>query len=584
MYSHGAQRLDDAHTRFALWAPTCSRVAVELQDCPAQPMEAAANGWFILELACAADACYRFVINDHLHVPDPASREQAGDVHGFSRVVDHSAYSWRHPGWNGRPWHEAVIYELHVGLFGGFEQVEAHLPHLVELGVTALQMMPIGTFPGQRNWGYDGVMPFAPASCYGTPEQLKHLIDRAHDFGLMVFLDVVYNHFGPEGNYLALYANRFFREDRITPWGEAIDFRQQPVRDFFCENALMWLLDYRFDGLRLDAVHAIDDDAFVLELASRVRNAVPKPRHVHLILENENNTANLLSNGFDAQWNDDGHNTLHTLLTGEQDSYYADYATEPTHKLATCLEQGFVYQGQITRHKQPRGEPSGHLPPHAFVLFLQNHDQVGNRVFGERLINLVDIDALKAATVLLLLCPMVPLLFMGEEWGSRRPFLYFTDYHDDLANAVREGRRNEFSEFHQFADLQARQHIPDPNAYSTFARSQPDLAPAQHPRQQEWLTFYKDLLQIRRSHILPGLEQACALSAEVLGDGAVLASWRIGCDQILRIAVNLGEDAVRLPPIPSIAERLYAYRANDDEYRQGVLPYFSALATLERMT
>lgn len=584
MFTHGARRLNDTHTRFALWAPTCSRVAVELQGLAPRPMVAQANGWFSLDLPCQAESNYRFVINDHLRVPDPASRQQLSDVNGFSRVVDHATYKWRQPNWKGRPWCEAVIYELHVGAFGGFKQLEEHLRHLAELGVTALQMMPVGAFPGNRNWGYDGVLPFAPASCYGTPEELKHLIDRAHDFGLMVFVDVVYNHFGPEGNYLGLYANSFFREDRMTPWGAAIDFRQQPVRDFFCENALMWLLDYRVDGLRLDAVHAIEDDGFLLELASRVRSAVPKQRHVHLVLENENNSASLLSNGFTAQWNDDGHNTLHTLLTGEQESYYADYAATPTQMLATCLEQGFVYQGQMTRNEQPRGEPSGHLPPHAFVLFLQNHDQVGNRAFGERLINIADTDALKAATVLLLLCPMVPLLFMGEEWGSRRPFLFFTDYRDDLASAVREGRRSEFSEFSQFADPQTRQKIPDPNAYSSFAKSQPDIAPALRPRQQEWLAFYKDLLQVRRRRLLPGLEQARTLGTQVLGDGAVLASWSIGGDKILRIAVNLGNQAVRLPSLSPLAERLYAHRANDDEYRRGLLPNFSALVTLELMT
>jgi len=346
----------------------------------------------------------------------------------------------------------------------------------------------------------------------------------------------------------------------------------------------MWLLDYGCDGLRLDAVHAIDDDEFLLELASRVRSAVPTPRHVHLVLENENNSASLLGNGFNAQWNDDGHNTLHVLLTGEQESYYADYAESPTHKLAAFLEQGFVYQGQMNRHALPRGEPSGHLPPHAFVLFLQNHDQVGNRAFGERLINISDSDALKAATVLLLLCPMVPLLFMGEEWGSRRPFLFFSDYRDDLAQAVRDGRRNEFAEFSQFANPHTRQQIPDPNAPSTFVRSQPDFALAQRPRQQEWLAFYKDLLHVRRTRILPGLEQVSSLGTQVIGDGAVLASWRIGGEKILRIAVNLGNQAVRLASAPPLAERLYAHRANDDEYRQGLLPTSSALVTLELLT
>ncbi|MDH1265211.1 malto-oligosyltrehalose trehalohydrolase [Pseudomonas sp. GD03944] len=581
MYRHGARRLDGTQTRFALWAPTCDSVAVELQDGSRHPLAAQEDGWYALDLACPAETRYRFVIDDHLRVPDPASRRQVADVHGFSQVVDHAAYAWQHTDWNGRPWHETVVYELHVGLFGGFQQIEAHLPHLVELGVTALQLMPLGAFPGERNWGYDGVLPFAPASAYGTPEQLKHLIDCAHGHGLMVFLDVVYNHFGPDGNYLGVYANRFFREDRMTPWGAAIDFREQAVQDFFCENALMWLLDYRIDGLRLDAVHAIGDDAFLAQLAARVRRAVPAPRQVHLVLENEHNNATLLTRGFDAQWNDDGHNSLHVLLTGEHEGYYADYASEPTHKLATCLEQGFVYQGQLTRHGQPRGEPSGHLPASAFVLFLQNHDQVGNRAFGERLIAIADTDALKAATALLLLSPMVPLLFMGEEWGSTQPFLFFTDYHDDLASAVREGRRSEFAEFSRFSDPEIRQRIPDPNALDTFTRSQPDLAPASRFRQQEWLALYRELLHLRHSRLGAGLDQARSLGAEVLGQGAVSARWRLGDGRALRIDLNLGLITVQAPAPAANAERLHAHRVNLDEFHQGLLPPRSAQVTLE---
>ncbi|MGE8497478.1 MAG: malto-oligosyltrehalose trehalohydrolase [Pseudomonas sp.] len=581
MYRHGAQRLDDSQTRFALWAPTCHNVAVELQDGTQHSLQSGADGWYSLDLACPAEVRYRFVIDSHLRVPDPASRRQVTDVHGYSQVVDHRRYAWQHADWNGRPWHETVIYELHVGLFGGFEQVEAHLAHLAELGVTALQLMPLAAFPGQRNWGYDGVLPFAPASAYGSPEQLKHLIDSAHGHGLMVFLDVVYNHFGPDGNYLGLYANSFFREDRMTPWGAAIDFRETAVQDFFCENALMWLLDYRIDGLRLDAVHAIGDDAFLVELAARVRAAVPASRQVHLVLENEHNTAALLTQGFDAQWNDDGHNSLHALLTGEHEGYYADYAKDSTQKLATCLEQGFVYQGQLTRHGKPRGEPSGHLPASAFVLFLQNHDQVGNRAFGERLIAITDTDALKAATALLLLSPMVPLLFMGEEWGSTQPFLFFTDYHDDLANAVREGRRSEFAEFSRFSDPEIRQRIPDPNDPDTFTRSQPDFTPDIRPRQQEWIAFYRHLLHLRRSRLQPGLDDAHSLGARVLGHGAVTARWRLSNGQRLRIDLNLGLETVHADAPSPAAEQLHAHRVNHDEFRQGLLPPRSVLATLE---
>ncbi|WP_296272476.1 alpha-amylase family glycosyl hydrolase, partial [Pseudomonas sp. UBA6323] len=241
----------DGRVRFALWAPSSSRVELELQDGGLQPMQAQEDGWFVALLECPADSRYRYRIDGQWSVPDPASRRQVEDVHGFSQVVDHSAHVWHHHDWNGRPWHETVLYELHVGLFGGFQQVIEHLPHLADLGVTALQLMPLNAFSGTRNWGYDGVLPFAPANAYGTPEELKQLIDSAHAHGLMVFVDVVYNHFGPDGNYLGVYARQFFHEERTTPWGAAIDFSRPQVRDFFCENALMWLFDYRVDGLRL---------------------------------------------------------------------------------------------------------------------------------------------------------------------------------------------------------------------------------------------------------------------------------------------------------------------------------------------
>ena len=581
MYRHGARWLDPQRARFALWAPDCREVAVEFQDGSLHPLPEAPDGWFEGELECPADACYRFLVDGDRRVPDPASRRQFGDVHGFSRLVDHAGYAWRHPHWRGRPWHEAVIYEVHAGLLGGFSGVEAMLPHLVELGVTALELMPLGEFPGRRNWGYDGVLPFAPDGSYGSPEQLKHLIDSAHGMGLMVFVDVVYNHFGPDGNYLGHYASGFFREDQHTPWGAAIDFRRPQVRDFFCENALMWLLDYRVDGLRLDAVHAIADDDFLAELAQRARAAVEPGRQVHLVLENEHNSASLLQRGYDAQWNDDGHNTLHVLLTGETEGYYADFAEDATAKLATCLAQGFVYQGQANRHGVPRGQPSEGLSPTAFVLFLQNHDQVGNRAFGERLAAMADEDALKAATLLLLLSPMVPLLFMGEEWGSIQPFLFFTDHHGELASAVCEGRRNEFSEFSRFADPALLQRIPDPNAPATFERSLPDLAPNSQPRQREWLDFYRQLLHLRHHQIMPGLPGSHSLGVEVLAPGALSAGWRLGDGRLLRIDINLGADAVETGARSPAGKLLCAHRVNEDEYRQGLLPARSAQAVLE---
>ncbi|CAI8963652.1 malto-oligosyltrehalose trehalohydrolase [Pseudomonas sp. IT-P4] len=554
-WPHGAIMLDAEHTRFALWAPDAYYVSVELENGQSLPLLPQADGWFVSNIRCAAGTRYRYSIDGELEVPDPASRAQAGDIDRHSVVVDPLAYAWQHAAWLGRPWNEAVIYELHVGALGGFSAVEQHLARLVELGVTAIELMPVAQFPGERNWGYDGVLPYAPQASYGSPEQLKHLIDTAHGHGLAVILDVVYNHFGPDGNYLHRYAKGFFREDKHTPWGAAIDLRRREVRDFFIENALMWLLEYRFDGLRLDAVHAIEDPDFIQELARRVRQQTGPARHVWLMVENEHNQASLLEQGYDAQWNDDGHNALHVLLTGETDAYYADYAQNPTEQLARCLSQGFVFQGHLNRHGVARGEPSGHLPPSAFILFLQNHDQIGNRAFGERLHQLAHPQALRAATVLLLLSPMIPLLFMGDEFAVEQPFLFFTSHHGELARQVRDGRRNEFAALSAFADPILREHIPDPNDPQTFAASRPVLPSTGHCEMHD---LYRRLLQIRHRHIIPRLPGARALGTDVLGEAAVSATWRLGDGSQLRIDLNLSASPV-VHTSQTGATRLFEY-------------------------
>lgn len=566
-WPHGAIMLDAQHTRFALWAPDAFYVSVELENGKSIAMLPQADGWFEVEIKCPAGTRYRYNIDGEQDVPDPASRAQASDVHGWSLVVDPLAYHWRQPNWQGRPWHEAVIYELHVGALGGYANVEQHLPRLAELGVTAIELMPLAQFPGERNWGYDGVLPYAPHSSYGTPEQLKHLIDSAHEHGLAVILDVVYNHFGPDGNYLGQYAASFFQEDVHTPWGAGIDFERREVRDFFLDNALMWLLEYRFDGLRLDAVHAIDNPGFLQELAQRVRQQVDTGRHVWLVLENELNQASLLKHDFDAQWNDDFHNVLHVLLTGETDAYYSDFAQDPTAKLARCLGEGFIYQGDTTRHGHARGEPSGGLPPTAFVAFLQNHDQIGNRALGERLHQLCPPQALKAATALLLLSPMIPLMFMGDEANAAEPFLFFTDHHGELAEAVREGRRNEFADFAAFQDPERREHIPDPNALSTLQQSMPTLADQDH------VAFYRELLSLRHRHIVPHLPGSVALGAQVLGDAAVSARWRLGNGSVLQIDLNLSATALEHSTAPHL---IFATPAGDGTH----LPPYSARVTL----
>lgn len=566
-WPHGAIMLDAQHTRFALWAPDAFYVSVELEHGKSIAMLPQADGWFETEVACPAGTRYRFNIDGEMDVPDPASRAQVDDVHGWSLVVDPLAYEWRHSQWQGRPWHEAVIYELHVGALGGYAAVEQHLPRLAALGVTAIELMPLAQFPGERNWGYDGVLPYAPQSSYGSPEQLKHLIDSAHEHGLAVILDVVYNHFGPDGNYLGQYAAGFFQEEVHTPWGAGIDFNRREVRDFFLDNALMWLLEYRFDGLRLDAVHAIDNPDFLQELAQRVRQQVDTGRHVWLMLENELNQASLLRQDFDAQWNDDFHNVLHVLLTGETDAYYSDFAQDATAKLARCLGEGFIYQGHTTRHGHARGEPSADLPPTAFVAFLQNHDQVGNRALGERLHQLCSPQALSAATALLLLSPMIPLMFMGDEVNASEPFLFFTDHHGDLAEAVREGRRNEFADFAAFQDPERREHIPDPNALSTFTRSAPTFA------ENEQAALYRHLLKLRHQHIVPHLPGAVALGAQVVADAAVTARWRLGDGSILQIDLNLGATALDCAASGAV---IFQTPASQD----GQLPPCSARVTL----
>jgi malto-oligosyltrehalose trehalohydrolase len=567
----GATLLAGEQTRFRLWAPGQKQVALQIEGRERVPMQAGENGWFEATAPCGAGAQYRFVLESGLAIPDPASRAQADDVHGPSVVVDPRSYRWRNTDWRGRPWEETVLYELHAGLLGGFAGVQRELKRLAELGITAVELMPINDFPGKRNWGYDGVLPYAPDRAYGSPDDLKALIDAAHDHGLMIFLDVVYNHFGPDGNYLASYAPQFFRDDVSTPWGPAIDFRRAEVRRFFTENAIYWLMEYRFDGLRFDAVHAITEADWLDEMAAAVRATVEKGRHVHLVLEHDGNVADHLRADFDAQWNDDGHHVLHTMLTGESEGYYADYADRPAQRLARCLAEGFVYQGEPSAHRsgEGRGTPSADLPPSAFVLFLQNHDQIGNRAFGDRLTASVDPKKLEAAIALQLLSPQIPLVFMGEEAASTSPYQFFTDHHGELADAVREGRRKEFASFAAFSDPAQREKIPDPNAAETFERSRPQPR-AGHDEREE---LYRKLLALRREHLVPRLPGAKSIGEEAIGEAAVLARWRLGDGAIWSIAANLG----RAPcPLETPAGRLIYGPATD-----GQLGGHTTLAFLE---
>lgn len=543
----GANLIAPGRTQFRIWAPGQRSVSLAIAGRPPLPMARHDDGWFDAEIECGPGTRYRYVLQDGTKVPDPASRAQAGGVHGDSAVVDPAAYRWQQREWRGRPWHDAMIYELHAGLFGGFAGVARELPRLADLGFTAIELMPIAEFPGASNWGYDGVLPFAPQSTYGSPDELKALIDAAHAAGLMIFLDVVYNHFGPDGNYLHLYAPQMFRDDMTTLWGPALDFCRPEVRRFFSENALYWLIEYRFDGLRLDAVHAISDPKWLDEMAAEVRRVIEPERQVHLVLENDDNAVDHLTRDFDAQWNDDGHHVLHVLLTSEREGYYADYADAPAARLARCLKEGFIYQGEPSPYRdgKRRGTSSATLPPTAFVLFLQNHDQIGNRAFGERLTMLACADALEAAIALQLLCPQMPLVFMGEEEASRSPFLFFTDHNKELAQAVREGRRREFARFARFSDPHLVAQIPDPNAAETFEHSRPEPSPGEAEKR---VALYRNLLALRRSEIVPRLDGARALDASAVGAASVLARWRMGDGAILTLAVNLAAEGAAIPP------------------------------------
>ena len=532
----GAQVLAQGGVRFAFWAPGAKKVELEIAG-RFMPLHASREGWFEHLVSTAGPGTlYRYRIDGEVLVPDPASRFQPRDVDGPSEVIAPRSYSWGDHAWTGRPWNEAVVYELHVGTFtpeGTYAGAVKKINSLKELGVTAIELMPLSDFPGKRNWGYDGVLPYAPDSAYGRPEDLKALIDAAHANGLMVLLDVVYNHFGPKGNYLPRYAPQFFTERHKTPWGAAIDFSNPVVRRYFVHNVLYWLEEYWFDGLRFDAVHAIIDDS-KRHILDEIRASVPAGKH--LVLENDANQARFIGPGrYTAQWNDDSHHGYHVLATGESDGYYAAYADAPAKHLARSLAEGFAYQGEVSPFsKEPRGEPSGHLPSSCFVDFLQNHDQIGNRALGERIIQLSEERALKALTAIQLLAPSPPLLFMGEEWGCRQPFLFFCDFDGELGEAVRKGRREEFSRFASF-----KNSIPDPLAEGTFRQCVLDWA----KRDAVWLAHYKKLLQVRARAVAP--RNFGPGKYRMLGERAFEVKW----DGLTLIA-NCGDQAIKVGDAP----------------------------------
>ena len=530
-YSWGAEPEDGSDTwHFALWAPGCARLDLRLGGSDL-PMEPAGEGWFAARAGASEGMPYAYVLPDGTVVPDPASRRQQNDVHGPSLLTaPRQAKAWA-----GRPWEEAVIYELHVGAFtreGTFAAAAAEFGRLAALGFTAIEIMPLAQFGGDRGWGYDGVLPYAPHNIYGPPENLATLVEAAHAHGLMVLLDVVYNHFGPDGNYLSLYAPDFFDPGRTTPWGAGIDYTRSAVRRFFIENALYWLTEFGIDGLRLDAIDQIVDPSepeLLVELARELRRL---PRPVHLTTEDNRNVTHLHERGasgeiasYSGEWNDDFHNAAHVLATGETEGYYGDFAQDPLGLMGRALAEGFAFQGEAGR-----GTPSAHLPPTAFVDFLQNHDQTGNRALGERLIAIANPDTLEALTAILALSPHIPLFFMGEEYGEQRPFLFFAHFGGDLDDAVRSGRREEFAGFKGFA----AQDVPDPIAQETFENVQLDPARRDSAEGRDHAGRLARLLDLRHRLIVPRL-------AAAPGHGGTLVEAQNG-----RLAVDWRLDGARL--------------------------------------
>ena len=560
--------ISDGGVEFRLWAPLASEVSLNIEGSHPRSMERSEDGWHrCFAAGVKPGSRYKFGLPDGFIAPDPASRHQPQDVQGASEVVDLKSFEWTAKDWSGRSWEESVIYELHVGSFtpeGTFRAAIEKLAHLAEIGVTAIQIMPVSDFPGWYNWGYDGVLPYAPDSSYGRPEDFMARVDAAHHHGISVFLDVVYNHSGPDGNYLPNYAP-LFTEHHQTPWGNGINYDgegSKPVRVFVIQNALYWIKEFRLDGLRLDAVHAIKDDSkehLLHELARRMREAAGS-RNVHLIVENEDNDSDLLARdeegrprSFTAQWNDDIHHVLHIAATGETFGYYQDYADDDG-KIGRALAEGFVYQGQHMPYRgESRGKPTSGLPTTSFISFIHNHDQIGNRALGDRMITYRPLEPIKAVTTIYLLSPQIPMLFMGEEWGAREPFPYFCDFDEELNEKVRKGRREELSRLPGFDAEDAL----DPTAHSTFEMAKLDWFQLESADAVEMLAFYKSLLTLRHQRVVPLLQGVGARNASFRHDGRLtIVDWTLTAGSRLHIVANLADQPAKIPA-PLTGEQIF---------------------------
>jgi maltooligosyltrehalose trehalohydrolase len=548
--------LGDGRCRFRVWAPLRESVHVHIVS-PRESVVCMERKQFGYHTAVVEDVIpgskYKYRLSKDQEYPDPVSRHQPDGVHGPSEVID-PHFEWHDSGWFGLPIETYVIYELHVGTFtpdSTFEAIIPHLDELADLGVNAIELMPVAQFPGTRNWGYDGVYPFAAHNSYGGPSGLKKLVDACHARGLAAILDVVYNHLGPEGNYLQQFAP-YFTDRYKTPWGSALNFDDaysDEVRHYFISNALEWIRDYHFDALRLDAVHAILDHSalnFLEELGDAVHEqGTFLNRRVYVIAESALNDARVIrpselgGYGLDAQWNDDFHHSLHTLLTRETEGYYIDFGN--FQHMAQAFSEGFVYSGRysVTRGRR-HGNSSRSIPPVKFVVFAQNHDQIGNRMLGDRLGELVSYEARKLASSIVLLSPFVPLLFMGDEYGETAPFQYFVSHSDEqLVDAVRQGRKEEFSAF------QWKGEPPDPQDENTFNRSKLNRSLKNDARHRALLDFHKELIHLRRS--IPALHCLSKEKMDVISleDERVLAVRRWNGDNEVLTIFNFNDHVGR---------------------------------------
>ncbi len=494
---------------FRVWAPNAKNVDLIFQyDDIRRPLDAVDGDYFeTLVKDCKAGERYYFSIDQSSLMPDPASRFQPEGVHGPSQVVDPSEYQWNDAEWPGVERSKLVFYELHVGTFsseGTYRGVQQKLPHLKSLGVTAIELMPLGEFAGRWNWGYDAVALYAPFHGYGSPDDLRALVDAAHSMGMAVYLDVVYNHFGPDGCY-AISFGKFFSEKHHSPWGQGInldDLHSEGVRNYFIGNALHWLNEYHFDGLRLDATHTLLDESdfhFLAQLRDSI-DSLEGP-HRYLIAEDARNDAQLIrlrsegGFGLHGVWSDDFHHQVRNLIAGDDDGYFAGFSGTTAEEIAANLKQGWFHAGQPSRNlREPRGSPTGGLSLEHFVIYIQNHDQIGNRATGERLNHDVSLSMYRTATALLLFVPETPLLFMGQEWAASTPFCFFTDHHQELGRLVSEGRKQEFGEFAGF-----KRTIPDPQDPQTFKQSKLNWDELEWPNHANMLNLYRDLLQLRRA-------------------------------------------------------------------------------------